>query len=422
MERKILCLGVILSCFYIFNQSVIQAQTVKVDAEIRSRGEYRAGFQSPLADTLSNAAVGLLRTRINLFYSSEKITAKITLQDSRVYGQTGINTTNNSLGLYEAYGSYHFTPYFSATIGRQLLEYDDKRILSASNWSNTGNAHDLVLFKYQAKNGIEVHLGTAWSNASDVLHESVYTVDKSYKMMNYIWASKGFGKTNISTLWLNDAFQQGETPQMVKKLTYRNTIGANIELKDKAIPYSFYLSGYYQFGHNTENASLRAYLLSLKNQYSITDKWIATLGSDYFSGSEYDLVSGKDRTFNKLYGVNHSFNGAMEYWTTLPTQGLWDLYGGLTFVATSKLNFETMFHSFSVSKKLSSTSNKNIGSELDITVNYTISPEIAVQGGASVYFATKQTDIIKQQGGVDTKFPYWGYLMLAFKPTFFVKE
>lgn len=398
------------------------AQSVKVDGEIRTRAEYRSGFQNPLADTLHSAIIGSLRSRLNVTYSDNKIKAKLTLQDARTYGQTGINNTKNSLGLYEAWGEYLFTPDFSASLGRQSLEYDDKRLFSAANWSNTGNSHDLLLLKYETKTGTKAHLGAAWNNGSDVLYESAYTVNKSYKMMTYIWLSKSFGKLDATALWINDGFQRGTTSKLLNKLSYRNTVGGNLGLKNKTVPYSFYATAYYQFGHNTKDKSLRGYLLALKNQYSITTKWSATLGVDYFSGSKSDLESGKDRTFNKLYGVNHSFNGSMEYWATLPAQGLFDLYGGITFKTNSKFNIDVTFHSFSLTQELNSTDKKNIGSELDITANYTIAPEITIQGGWSAYFKTDQTDIVKKQVSIDTKFPHWAYIMISFKPTFLSKK
>lgn len=197
------------SCLVLFlGQSATWGQSLKIDAEIRTRGEYRAGFQKPLADSLHHAAVSLLRTRISALYEKDKVKAKVVLQDSRVYGQTGINTTNNSLGFYEAWGGYQFTPVFSFVLGRQSLEYDDKRLFSAANWSNTGNAHDLALLKFENLDGFKLHWGTAWNNAGNVLYESEYAVSKSYKMLNFLWLSKSFGSLGMTALWINDAFQQ----------------------------------------------------------------------------------------------------------------------------------------------------------------------------------------------------------------------
>jgi hypothetical protein len=138
-----------------------------IEGEIRTRIEQREGFKKPLADTLNGSTIAALRTRIKLQYADEKVKAKISLQDSRIYGQTGINDTGNSLGIYEAWGTYVFTPALSVTIGRQPIEYDDKRLFTASNWSNTGNAHDLVLLAYDSPALFKLHFGAAWNNMSD---------------------------------------------------------------------------------------------------------------------------------------------------------------------------------------------------------------------------------------------------------------
>jgi hypothetical protein len=109
----------------------------------------------------------------------------------------------------------------------------------------------------------------------------------------------------------------------------------------------------------------------------------------------------------------------MEYWTTLPVQGLRDLYGGLTFKPNAKFDVNAVFHAFYLAKELPSTDKKSIGSEIDITANYTISPQLAVQGGWSAYFKNGQTDILQKQAGIPTHFPQWAYVMLTFKPKFF---
>jgi hypothetical protein len=71
------------------------SQTVKVDAEIRSRTEFRNGFQEPLADTLKPAVVNNLRTRLNFTYASSDIKAKLSLLDTRTFGTTDPNKTGN---------------------------------------------------------------------------------------------------------------------------------------------------------------------------------------------------------------------------------------------------------------------------------------------------------------------------------------
>ncbi|MDR1918778.1 MAG: alginate export family protein [Tannerellaceae bacterium] len=384
-------------------------QTAGIKGDIRSRIEYRDGFKKPLADTLSGATIGSLRTRIHLDYAQEKIKAKVTLQDARIYGQTGVNDTRNSLGVYEAWGSYALTPHFSISLGRQAVEYDDKRLLTVSNWSQTGNAHDLLLLKYESPL-FKLHLGGAWNQNGENEYEKTYALARSYKALTFLWYGKTIGSLDFSAIWLNDVFNYGETEAETDKKAFRNTLGGNLGLKRKELPFSFYATGYYQFGHDPKNQPLDAFLLALNTGYKFTQAWSLTAGVDYYSPN-----------FNKLYGSNHSFNGSMEYWTSLPAQGLCDLYGGLSFRPGSKWDLNLMFHAFSLAENLPTTAQKSLGQEIDLTANYILSPQLSLQGGWSAYFKTPQTDRLKNQTGINTHFPQWVYIMLTFKPQFLSK-
>jgi hypothetical protein len=390
---------------------------VGIGGEVRSRIEYREGFRKPLADTLNGAMIGSLRTRIQLNYDRhEKVKARIILQDARIYGQAGTNDTRNSLGIFEAWGSYSFTPDVSFVLGRQAIEYDDKRLLTASNWSNTGNAHDLLLLKYEPANGFKLHWAGAWNNNADNEYEKTYTVARSYKALTFVWLEKSFAPWHISAIWLNDVFNYGETDASTGRKSFRHTVGGNLELKKKEIPFSLYATAYYQFGHDPQNRPLDAGLLALNAQYKFSEAWDIKVGTDYFSGSTPEETrAGKNKTFNKLYGSNNSFNGMMEYWTTLPTQGLCELYGVITFRRTLKFDVNAAFRSFSVTEALAETDQKHIGSEIDLTTHVIISPQLAIQGGWSVYFRNRQTDLLKAQQGIRTHFPQWGYVMFTFK-------
>lgn len=394
-----------------------QSQSIKVDAEIRTRVEYRQGFREPLADSLRASTVSNLRTKLNFAYSIDNIKARISLLDTRTYGSTSTSNTGNSLGILEAWGEYLFTPQISVSIGRQSLEYDDKRIFSANNWSNTPGAHDLILAKYSSGKSA-IHLGAAWNNAGDsTQYLSAYT--KTYKSMIYLWLTHSISKITASAIAVNESFEKGSEPSI--RTIHRKTIGTNIGLKDSQIPFSFFLSAYYQFGHDVSQKDLNAYLLALKLVQKFSDKWTIHGGGDLFSGSAYDISSGKSHTFNKLYGTNHAFNGSIEYWGNIPTQGLTDIYMGTSVRFSPKLDLDLTFHKFSTAKDISLNNNKNIGSEIDITANFDLSKELSLQGGWSGYFITNGTRALKKKINIDTQFPQWAYIMITFKPVFFSK-
>ena len=408
----------LVTCLAFLTAVQLFGQAIKVDAEIRSRGEYRDGFQEPLADTLNPVYVNNLRTKLNFTYSSSDIKAKISLLDARTLGSTDVSRTGNGLGVLEAWGEYNFTPGFSFSLGRQGLEYDDKRLFSHNNWSNTPGAHDILMLKYN-NSALTVHIGTAYNNAGDVNFKSLTPYTLTYKTLNFIHAEKSFGLLSASAVWVNDSFESGTEGDITT--SYRNTIGGNLWLTDKKKPFTMLATAYYQFGHDKSHKELSAYLFALSAQQKLNDKYSLQIGGDIHSGSTYDIDAKKSNSFNKLYGSNHVFNGSIEYWRNLPAQGLIDIYAGATAKIFPKFDINMTYHYFCTEKEINADGKKGIGSEIDITANYTFNSLFALQGGWSAYLTNDGTDILKKKTGIDTRFPQWAYLQLTFKPVFFSK-
>ena len=406
--RKIL----FITSLFLVSATCMVGQEIKFDAEVRSRAEYRSGFQEPLADTLNPAYVNNLRTKLNIAYASKDVKAKVSLIDARTYGSTDASKTGNGLGILEAWAEYKFSPGFSFSLGRQGLEYDDKRLFSYSNWSNTPMAHDILLLKYSGSRA-SVNFGSAYNNASDATYKSITPYTVTYKTLNFVRGEMGLGLLSASALWINDSYESGTDGNITT--TYRNTLGGNLWLTNKKNPFTFLATAYYQFGHDRSNKELSAYLLAVSAQQALTKKYGLQIGGDLYSGSAYDIDAKKSNTFNKLYGSNHSFNGSIEYWRNLPARGLIDIYAGATGKLFPKFDINLTYHYFSTAKEIDADGEKSIGSELDLTANYTINEQFALQGGWSSYFTTNGTDILKSKTGIDTRFPQWLYLQLVFK-------
>ncbi len=402
------------------------AQKVTVNAEFRPRTEYRKGYKKPLADSVDAALVTIQRTRLGVDYKSNALQAKVTLQASSVFGET-TTKEGTSVGVYEAWADVLLLNGLSLKAGRQGVQYEDGRLFSKANWSNTGNAHDLGLLKYRSTI-VDADLGFAYGNASLVSQESAYTVDKMYKTLAFGHFEKGLDNgLKFTVLGVDEGYQEGTTNELIKKNYHRYTAGGTVALKNDSLPIDFLFTGYYQFGDGTlpgktDYLDLNAYLLSIKANYAITKAFGLSLGYDYFSGTTTeDLAKGEEvNTFNRFsFSGNHGFNGYMDYWATLPNGGLSNIYGGAGYKFNKKLKINAMYYLFSLAEDMSGIDSKDLGSELDITLDYKLSKETALQLGWSTYFTTKSYDSLKKQTGVDTQSPQYAYIMLTIKPEIF---
>ncbi|MDP3431452.1 MAG: alginate export family protein [Bacteroidota bacterium] len=391
-----------------------------VDAEFRPRSEFRQGFDQPLPDGIKPALFTLQRTRLNFNYKGSVLNARLVLQDARVFGETDTKGTGTgTLGIYEAWTELLLFSGTSFKIGRQGVLFEDGRLFSLSPWSNTGNAHDLAQFRYFAQ-GFDIQLAYAYNNQKVYNADtSYYSVSKMYKQLAFLHLTKTLARgLDLSLLGVDEGFMKSKTDQ---ELYHRYTTGGTLQQKNEKLLLGFLLTGYYQFGKSTPTVDLDAYLLALKVNYTFTDKIGGLVGADYYSGSGSTLAATKTNTFNKLpYGVNHIFNGFMEYWATLPKGGLINYFGGVNLKLSKKLSSEITYFGFRLAENMKLGTNdisKNLGSELDVVLNYKFSDETAVQFAWCGYFVTDGTKMLKYKSTiVETKFPQYAYLMLTIKP------
>lgn len=399
---------------------------VTIDAEIRPRSEYRSGFNQPLPDTVKSAGFTLQRTRLNLNYSSGLINARMVLQDSRVFGETDTKqpstASNGSLGIYEAWAEMLLFSGTSFKIGRQTIHFEDGRLFSISPWSNTGNSHDLAQLRYVGSR-FEAQLGFAYNNQKACNADtSFYSISKMYKQLAFLHLTKTISSgLDLSLLAVDEGFEKSKKDQ---DLYHRYTTGGTLLLKKDKLPLSIFATAYYQFGKSTSTVNLNAYLVALKANYAFSDKMSGLIGIDNYSGSESTLGSTKTNTFNKLpYGVNHSFNGYMEYWATLPKGGLTNYFGGINLKMNKKLSSDITWYGYNLVKNMkigTSDVQKNIGSEIDVVLNYKFSPEAMIQMAWCGYFVNDGTKVLKYKTTtVETKFPQYAYVMLTVKPQFY---
>ncbi len=409
------------------------AQTVVIDGEIRPRTEYRDGYGKPLLTTNDPGVFTIQRTRLGMTFTSGLLITQITLQDSRTFGQAANASDVASTGIYEAWGEMLLAPGGTFKIGRQTLNYDDKRLFSSPPWSNTGTTHDVGILKYNI-NDFQAHVGLAYNNNSAISSETYYTAMTKYRYMNFIWLSKDIiNGLNISAIGVDEGVQdttgtKNLTANYLKtKLYHAYTFGGNLKFQSDSCPVSALATAYFQAGKNATGQTLKGKLLAMKVDYKIFDFLAANIGTDYLSGDNDGTADGFQSNFKKLYGADHAFNGVMDYWDTPLTQGLLDYYGGVTGKIGKKLTLEGTYHLFNSEyggkNKKAIEFGKSLGSEFDLIATYKLNTWTTVQGGYCRYFSNYNTiaakDIVTSATVTpDIRTPQWGYIMFTIKPKF----
>jgi len=408
----------------------INAQTVVVDGEIRPRVEYRDGLTKPLLETTDPGVSAIQRTRLGLNFTSGLLKTQITIQDARTFGQNPTSSSDATTGILEAWAEMVLMPGGTLKVGRQILTYDDKRLFSACDWSNTGASHDMALFKYSV-NDFQGHFGIAYNNNSIISSETYYLPKSNYRYMGFVWLTKDImNGLNLSLIGVDEGVQdttgtKNGVNYLKTNMFHAYTYGGNLKFADGNSPLMILATAYYQGGKNSLGSKMNGKQLALTIDYKLSDLLSANIGSNYISGDNKS-TDGTQSNFKKLYGTDHSFNGYMEYWKVPLTQGLLDYYAGVTGKIGKDLSINGTYHlfnsEFSGKNKKGISFSKELGSEFDLTLNYKLNEWATVQGGWSTYFISSNVLIAKDMMNSTTapiiRTPQWAYVMFTIRPTF----
>lgn len=412
---------------------------LKISGEIRPRMEYRHGFKTLADSAMSDATFIDQRTRINFEYKKEATQFKVSLQDVRVWGSQKQLVGNEDFGMsvHEAWGLTSLNDNWGLKFGRQELVYDDQRILGSVGWAQQARSHDALLLKY-GKGKLKFDIGVAYNQDKGQMNTTSYTVAKSYKTMEYIWANyKANDDLKISFL----AMGVGQQANFVNTLglddhqdNYTLTTGTRVVYKKDKIGASF--SGYYQMGSTNSwpAMSVAAYNLDVDFSYQLTDAFKLGVGYEMLSGnSQTDTNSSYldvQHAFNPYFGTNHKFNGHMDYFYVgnhVGNVGLNDIYlklnykhdkfsAGVTahaFLANADvLDFPETIASGSITSMA-----PMLGTEIDLYGAFKLAPGTTCKLGYSQMFGTSTMEAIK--GGDMNEMSNWGYVMIIMKPTLF---
>lgn len=393
-------------------------KNIKIDLEFRPRAEFRYGYQQLRADSSNPAYFTTNRSRINLTYTQYHFKFHTSFQDVRVFGQDGQTSKTGSLSVFEAYVDGYLNDNWFVRIGRQAVELDNKRIFSKANWDQWSRAHDGFNLVFNNKKILSEAMVFFNQTGSPTFGTNFSpTTFSNYKFLGLHHLKVKLSE-NLSLLTIN-AYDGYQSKTDAEVLYMRGTSGGRLTFSKNKL--SLTASGYYQYGQLQSGQDINAYYF--QPEIKITTKKITTsLGLEYVSGDDATSTSTVSNSFVPLYGVNHSFMGHLDYFTSFPNHvkggGLINPYLFLSYKLNEKLSLNADFHAFMLQNKVvdkkGNVIDNYLGFENDLFIRYKINEFTTLDYEIAYMLPNSSMEIVK--GGNSKLIPVWSYLMLTFKP------
>jgi hypothetical protein len=295
----------------------------------------------------------------------------------------------------------------------------------------TGYSHDGLKLGFE-RAGHKVHLFGAYN-------QDVSNIDQGgtrfsggiqpYKSLASLWYHYDIPKTGIgaSLLFVNMGLEDimvyiGEEP----KTCFQQLAGTFLSWNPKH--FGLEASYYHQWGKSNGGIPLNAWMASAKATATPSEHWSFRAGYDYLSGEEDFPIPGEGeiglvrheivRGFNSLYGSNHKFYGAMDFFYVSTyvngfTPGLQNLYAGVSWTPVKPLTADAAYHFFSTAVPVQDA-NQALGHEVELQLTWTIVPSVSLSAGYSFMRGTDTMVALKRTN--DNRQLQWAWIMLSVSP------
>ncbi len=411
---------------------------LNVDLQILSRGEIRNGGlvsdddNPPSEDRKpeDKSSFILNRERLVIGYQRKMLDTKLNMQHVRVWGQEGTDKVN----VYEAWVKLYTNGLF-AQLGRQVLMYDDERILGPDDWSMTSLTHDALRLGYEGY-GHKAHAILAYNqNLRAAAEPGSYYVNGSniYKTMQTLWYHYNVPKFPLgaSLFFMNIGMQSGEK-DIDEHIEWQQVFGGYVQYAPEH--WSLEGSYYRQAGKNETGVKIDAWMASVKGQWNPIATYNLEVGYDYLSGDEFFAVPTKGglgltrheviKGFSPIYGSHHKFYGAMDFfyvstWVNGFSPGLQNIYIGGTVKPLKGLSLTGRYHYLAITANLDKM-DKTLGHEIELEGSYQLMKDVKVSAGFSYMTGTETMERLKRASNDGSL--RWGWLSLNISPTIFTTK
>ncbi len=391
--------------------------TFTIDAQVRVRGEYNHGAITPREVNDDAAIFFNERARIEFGYERRNLQLRASVQHTGIWGQDAINERNGRVAMNEAWGKAYTNNGLFMKVGRQVLSYDDERILGASDWNVAGNSHDALQLGYESAEH-QAHLFGSLNQTTENDRVGNYIGPMPYKNLAGAWyhyqaANQPVG---VSVLGLNIGIERTRLGEATGDVKYMQLVGTHVTYRpgDFDIAASFY----YQRGTEARTRKdINAYMASGRVGYN-GDIVGGLLSYDYLSGNNGRNTN--QHAFMPLYGTVHKFNGSMDYFGSSLECGLQDAQAGVFVNIGSKrpeigrpVTIAGNYHYFMSAEKFGDYS-WELGHEADFTVTARLMRDVTITAGYSFMLGTETLTLFK--GGNHDIWQDWGFLTISLNP------
>lgn len=415
---------------------------MQISAEFRPRFELNHGFgQVPLKTDVATAFVSQ-RTRLNVSHKSANADFYFGLQDIRVWGdenqasRTSTQLNTLSLGIHQAWVGLKLSNNDYLKIGRQEFHYDDQRLLSARNWPQYGQTYDALLFRRQ-KNEWLFDLAVSYNNDATKQGSGfgnnyflVDPIENRIRTLNFAYLKRNFGKnTYLSGLAIFSGYQKEKQSNTIYMMA---TLGGHFSTQGKNS--DFKANYYVQRGKSQKGKDMHSYFFTAEGGYRIARTRLG-FGVDVLSGNDGTNTSAeylkREHSFDLLYGVRYLRHGRLNQYV-LPSStsgGGWvDIYPSISRQTKKFGTFLAEWHSFYLHRPVVNPLNNtqvlkgSLGGELNLVWNYDINKNLNLNAGFARYWANDNFAYVKKVEPDKLATPWWGWLMLTYKPVLFSSE
>jgi len=288
--------------------------------------------------------------------------------------------------------------------GRQELLYGSERLISPLDWANTRRTFEGVKLMWA---GDDWNIDGFYTRPVLVNRREFDSPDYRQEFFGSFATYKGIENQTIDMYWLG--FNNSMVPNSFKYDTWGSRL-----LGSKGA-YLWEIEGGYQYGSNSDNSSHDAWYFTSGAGKKFEDRtWKPTVWFyyDYASGG---LDRGAGQGFNHLFPLAHKYLGFMDLFgrSNIQTPNVL-----VTMQPHEKVKLLMWYYYFFLVRENdtpynvtmtpfrpgSAPASKDLGQEIDLILNYSITPRTEIMFGYSHFFSGdyyKQTPALPFRGDAD---------------------